>query len=458
MAIVLRRLGRSLCVRGGRWFLGLMLLVLVGVVYAAPSASYGKKAGADWEWVDPSQGNHGGYSMNYEATINVDGVYVGKSAYRRQRLLNTAKMTGVILTSAVASPLTGAALGIALEAGFSYIDGKLNRSTPPDPKNGTGTVCFDSNGFCATGWPTLSGVSYVGYIGSVHPGSYDFQPPNCKDSGCTRVNIRYRRTNGLIYDIDLMMTQPAPGTPVPVTSATDAAALSQLQPKLDGMNATVARNLADWARSKGIDVGTFTDYNGNVLAGPFDFPLPAKISSSIDPVTGIRYDTNVVQSVHVEANTDPVTSEADPLKLTQTETKKETETAPDGSKKEKTTTTTTTGGANRQQEEKPEEQVAPFQAPEGALYEKKTKTFEDVLAKFKNTVSAAPWMVAAKGFFTVNIAGGSCPQWSVGASEWLPAMDAGPYVCSQTMVTLYQLGGVIVLAVAAWAAFRIALL
>ncbi|WP_459190576.1 hypothetical protein [Ralstonia pseudosolanacearum] len=37
-----------------------------------------------------------------------------------------------------------------------------------------------------------------------------------------------------------------------------------------------------------------------------------------------------------------------------------------------------------------------------------------------------------------------------------PRLDMTPYVCSSSMMTMYQLGGVVVLLVAAWAAFKIA--
>lgn len=58
----------------------------------------------------------------------------------------------------------------------------------------------------------------------------------------------------------------------------------------------------------------------------------------------------------------------------------------------------------------------------------------------------------------MTISGGACPHWTVAASRWLPALDAGQFVCSDTMINLYRMGGVIVLIVAAWAAFRIAFL
>ncbi|MGO4660208.1 hypothetical protein AB4Z34_36510, partial [Ensifer sp. 2YAB10] len=234
-----------------------------------------------------------------------------------------------------------------------------------------------------------------------------------------------------------------------------------IQPSGGAMNATVAKNLADYARGQGIDLGTFTDYNGVVIAGPFDFPLPAKTSSSIDPNTGYRYDTNVVDAVHVDPNTNTATKEADPLVLTQTSTQTDKVTKPDGSSTTQTKTTTTGQGTNvsNPNNAPTPDPETPFAGPAvTSVYTAKTKTVSDVLSKFQTSIKAAPWYAASVGFFAVTISGGSCPHWAVPASRWLPALDASQFVCSSTMLTLYAAGGLVVMIVAAWAAFRIAFL
>ena len=147
----------------------------------------------------------------------------------------------------------------------------------------------------------------------------------------------------------------------------------------------------------------------------------------------------------------PVTSNV--VSTTKTQTDK-TVTNADGSK---TTTTTTTTGTDTS----PTETVGTpttFDAPDISLYKAKTKTFGDVLSGFRTRVAAMPWYAASVGFFNVTIGGGSCPHWTVPATRWSQALDGSVYFCSSTAMTLYQLGGVVVMIVAAWAAFRIGLL
>ncbi|WP_156811219.1 hypothetical protein [Cupriavidus sp. USMAHM13] len=455
--------------------LALVLALLLGRAEAAPSASYGSTGG--WQLLPPGSG--GDYGMNYQATIDVDGVYVGKTAYMRRRALNAAKLAGTVLTSAIASPVVGVALDALISAGLNYLDGKLVKPGPPVVSDRPGSFCYSwqagYGSYCGTTITQVTGLiaaandaqetGYTHYSCQLSGTASPYQV-SCmtkkKSDGSVSGPWNYGRVSGTFSACPSGSTLNAdgvscssPGSPIPVTGPTDAAALSAMQTQVTGMTPTAAHNLAEWARSQGIDLGTFTDYNGNVIAGPFDFPLPAKTSSSIDPTTGLRYDTNVVQSVHVAPNTDMSTSEQDPLVLTQNETKTEKTTNPDGSSTTKTTTTTTSGAANQQQQQ---DTGTPFQGPSGSVYTAKTKTFADVFGRFVNTIKASPWYVASAGFFSVTISGGACPHWSIAASKWLPALDAGQFVCSDTMTNLYRMGGVIVLIVAAWAAFRIAFL
>ncbi|MGG1952331.1 hypothetical protein [Ralstonia solanacearum] len=129
-----------------------------------------------------------------------------------------------------------------------------------------------------------------------------------------------------------------------------------------------------------------------------------------------------------------------------------------------TTTETTTdqappATASNPANEQQQSTTATFAAPNTSLYKQKDKTFEQVLKGFVTRVQAMAWYTAMSGFFNVSIGAGSCPSnWVVPATQWNPALDMTPYVCSSSMMTMYQLGGVVVLMVAAWAAFRIAFL
>lgn len=158
--------------------------------------------------------------------------------------------------------------------------------------------------------------------------------------------------------------------------------------------------------------------------------------------------------------TNPVESQTTTTTSTST-----TVTNPDGSTTTTTTTTTdqapvqTGGNANQQQKDQTPPTTATFNGPSQALYTQKTKTFGDVLQAFVSRVQGMPWYSAVSAFFSVSIASGACPSdWTVPATQWNPALDATPYVCSSSMLTMYRLGGIIVLIVAAWAAFKIAFL
>ena len=96
-------------------------------------------------------------------------------------------------------------------------------------------------------------------------------------------------------------------------------------------------------------------------------------------------------------------------------------------------------------------------SPDVKLYEKKTKTFGDVLNAFGNTIRASAIGVGVQGFFTVN-ASGSCPQWVVPQTDWTPSIALGPIFCSSSASLAYQIAGYAVLAAAAFAAFAIAFL
>ncbi|NMV38266.1 hypothetical protein HGR00_10150 [Ralstonia insidiosa] len=142
-----------------------------------------------------------------------------------------------------------------------------------------------------------------------------------------------------------------------------------------------------------------------------------------------------------------------------------TVTNPDGSMTTTTTTTTdqappaTGGNADQQNKDKTPPTTATFNGPSASLYTAKSKTFAQVLQAFVSRVQAMPWYSAVSGFFTVSIASGSCPSsWQVSASDWNPALDATPYVCGSNALKFYTLGGYVVLAVAGWAAFKIAFL
>lgn len=139
---------------------------------------------------------------------------------------------------------------------------------------------------------------------------------------------------------------------------------------------------------------------------------------------------------------------------TTTTTSTSTTTNADGSTTSSTTTTTTTSPA----QDGTDDQAATFDAPDIQLYKQKSKTFADVLTGFRTRVAAMPWYTAMVGFFSVTISSGACPHWVVPASRWNQSLSGDAFFCSSTAMGWYQAGGIVVLIVAAWAAFRIAFL
>ena len=156
----------------------------------------------------------------------------------------------------------------------------------------------------------------------------------------------------------------------------------------------------------------------------------------------------------LSANTG-VDQKTNPVKLQTTVT----DAANDGTNTTTTGTTTTQTKSDTKPDTPAQTTTATFGGASGTLYTKRAQTWAGVLNNFANAVKGAPWYTAATGFFTVTIAGTSCPHWAVAASQWRPvALDSSSFFCSSTATTLYAIAGAVVLAVAAWAAFRIAFL
>jgi hypothetical protein len=79
-----------------------------------------------------------------------------------------------------------------------------------------------------------------------------------------------------------------------------------------------------------------------------------------------------------------------------------------------------------------------------------------VFSAFRSRMSASPFVSAASGFFTVN-AGGSCPSWTLPATDWTPSI-ALDFWCSSALSTVWQLFGYVLVIVYSWVAFRWAFL
>ena len=188
---------------------------------------------------------------------------------------------------------------------------------------------------------------------------------------------------------------------------------------------------------------------------------------STDSSTKVNADGSKTTTTNTTTKTTTVTGTNDrtnPVEgqTTITTSTSTTVTNPDGSTTTTTTTTTdqappATGGNPANQQDKPQPTTATLVSPDIKLYDKKTKTFGDVLNAFANTVKASAIGACVQGFFTVN-ASGTCPQWVVPQTDWTPSIALGPIFCSSSASLAYQIAGYAVLAAAAFAAFAIAFL
>lgn len=189
--------------------------------------------------------------------------------------------------------------------------------------------------------------------------------------------------------------------------------------------------------------------NGNTATFPARSTTTAGTDADGRPTTTTTTTTTSATLSGTGSRTQPVS--ATPTQTTTTVTNR---TNADGS----TTSTTTTSTTTSPDQSSTDDQAATFNGPDIQLYKQKSKTFADVLTGFRTRVAAMPWYVSMVGFFNVSIAAGSCPHWAVPATRWSGALDASPYFCGATAMQLYQLGGIVVMIVAAWAAFCIAFL
>ena len=93
-------------------------------------------------------------------------------------------------------------------------------------------------------------------------------------------------------------------------------------------------------------------------------------------------------------------------------------------------------------------------APIDELYKKSEKTVDSVMSDFYSKVQAAPMMGGISSFMTVP-GGGSCPVFSLSASRYWQAMSYDGH-CSGSFLGFLRAAGYVILAIASYFAFRIA--
>lgn len=94
----------------------------------------------------------------------------------------------------------------------------------------------------------------------------------------------------------------------------------------------------------------------------------------------------------------------------------------------------------------------------GGLYNAGTDTPGSVYSSFIAQVSNSPIVAATTGFFTVSLSGTSCPTWTLpGNQYWGPSGLTFTSFCDPNFLSMLTMAGYIVLGVAAFCAFRIAI-
>lgn len=94
----------------------------------------------------------------------------------------------------------------------------------------------------------------------------------------------------------------------------------------------------------------------------------------------------------------------------------------------------------------------------GALYTAGTDSPSSVYSNFQAQVASSPIVSAATGFFSVSLSGTSCPTWHLAGNEYWGASGLDlTLFCDPSFLAILVMAGYIVLGVAAFCAFRIAI-
>ncbi|MGT2491273.1 hypothetical protein ACU4GD_14030 [Cupriavidus basilensis] len=155
------------------------------------------------------------------------------------------------------------------------------------------------------------------------------------------------------------------------------------------------------------------------VPGGGSISFPPKTETTKDGAGNVIGTKTTTPTAQVAANTNQATMAASPVIVTPGSVVSNAVKNADGT----TTTTTTTTTNPPQTKEQPQDGTATFSAGDASLYDKKSKTFQDVLTKFNGAINAAPWMQTAKGFYG-EFRRGAVPTLD-GAGESLGGVESG---------------------------------
>ena len=105
----------------------------------------------------------------------------------------------------------------------------------------------------------------------------------------------------------------------------------------------------------------------------------------------------------------------------------------------------------------PKSQMCGTPGTEG-IYTKKDKTVNAVISSFSDGIKGSGAGSAMTGFFTVSTPGGSCPNWQVTVPVINTTLNISENFCTSTALSMMDLVGAVLLAVASFVGFRWAIL
>ena len=96
-------------------------------------------------------------------------------------------------------------------------------------------------------------------------------------------------------------------------------------------------------------------------------------------------------------------------------------------------------------------------SPLGDLYEPTGRSLSSVWTDFSVRASQAPIVTAGSSFLSLSYYSANCPTWTFPATAFSDSF-VFDYLCSASVTAGFKLAGIIVLLIAVWVAFKIAIL
>lgn len=205
----------------------------------------------------------------------------------------------------------------------------------------------------------------------------------------------------------------------------------------------------------GAGEGVITSSSGNVLCLPAGTPNTSTPKVATDKKTETYPDAST-KVTEVTKTTDPNTG-ATHISTSTTSSGGQAGPAGTTTGTENSTGTDGNGDGEGDGDCDPTLQMCGSPATTG-LYEKKSKTFDDVMGTFSTGFKNSEFGQAAGDFFTITNRNGSCPHWVFNVDYLNTTVDIGQYFCSSAAQSMMGMVGLVLLFVASFVGFRWAIL